>query len=212
MLSKPNPKMPLPVSAAAFANSAVPLPEGVTSVDPIRDVESVMLELAFSDLGVIERRLERIKAEIGKMRGPERELREREEAVLARVAPLLEDGTPIRSLGLNEDDEKAIRNYGFLTAKPLLIVANLGEEALGNAAAIESKLAQFRGESTEVIAIPAQLEMEMAQLSVEDAIEFRESMGLGLSRLGEVVGKSYSLLGLISFLTAGEDEVRSRQR
>jgi GTP-binding protein YchF len=193
----------------AFANPTVPLPEGTDGVDPIRDAESVMLELAFSDLGIIERRLERLTAEISKMKGAEREIREREQQVLTRIGPPLEEGTPIRALGLNEDDEKAIRNFGFLTAKPLLIVANLGEENLDSAANIEAQLAPFKGESTAVIAIPAQLEMEMAQLAPEEAGEFRESMGLGPSRLGEVVGKSYALLGLISFLTAGEDEVRA---
>src|SRR6185503_19258483 len=112
----------------AFANPSVPLPEGTERVDPVRDVEDVMLELAFSDLGIIERRLERLKAEIPKMKGTERETRERELEVLTRVAPHLEEGTPIRVLGLTEDEEKLIRNYGFLTAKPVLIVPNLGEE------------------------------------------------------------------------------------
>jgi ribosome-binding ATPase len=194
----------------AFANPAVPLPEGTEGVDPLRDVDDVMLELAFSDLGIIERRLERIKAEIPKMRGPEREMREREQAVLERIRPPLEEGTLIRALGLSDDDEKEIRNFGFLTAKPVLIVANLGEESLDSAAEIEAQIAErHAGGDIDVIAIPAQLEMEIAQLPPEDAAEFRESLGLGPSRLGEVVSKSYSLLGLVSFLTAGEDEVRA---
>lgn len=194
----------------AFANAAVPLPEGTEGVDPARDAESMMLELAFSDLGIIERRMERIKAEIGKMKGAERELREREQEVLSRIGPALEEGKHIRDLDLNEDEEKAIRNYGFLTAKPVLIVANLGEENLDKAAEIEAQLGvTWSGESTEVVAIPAQLEMEVAQLSPGDAAEFRESLGMGPSRLGEVVARSYKLLGLISFLTAGEDEVRA---
>src|SRR5437868_1028559 len=78
----------------AFANPAVPLPEGTDRVDPIRDAESVMLELAFSDLGIIERRLERLNAEISKMKGTEREIREREHDVLSRIGPPLEAGTP----------------------------------------------------------------------------------------------------------------------
>jgi ribosome-binding ATPase len=194
----------------AFANPSVPLPEGTERVDPVRDVDNVMLELAFSDLGIIERRLERLKAEIPKMRGPERETREHEHEVLARIGPALEAGTPIRSMDLGEDDEKAIRNYGFLTAKPVLIVVNLGEESLDSASALEANMRERHGsEDIDVIAIPAQLEMEIGQLSPEDAAEFRESMGLGPSRLDEVVSKSYSLLGLISFLTGGEDEVRA---
>ncbi|HEX9990367.1 MAG TPA: redox-regulated ATPase YchF [Chloroflexia bacterium] len=192
----------------AFENAAVPLPEGSPGVDPLRDLETVMLEMAFSDLGIIERRLERLKGEIQKMKGAEREMREHEQAVLTRIGPSLEEGTHIRALGLNEDDDKAIRNFGFLTAKPVLVVVNLGEENLDSAAELEARVRQAVP-SSEVIAIPAQLEMEIAQLAPEDAAEFRESMGVGPSRLGEVVTKSYSLLGLISFLTAGEDEVRA---
>jgi len=196
--------------ARAFENASVPLPEGTEGVDPMRDVESLMLEMAFSDLGIIERRLERLKGEIAKLKGPEREMREREQEVLLRISPALEEGTPIRDLGLSEDDEKAIRNYGFLTAKPVLIVANLGENNLDQVEEIEARMKErWSSESTGSIAIPVQLEMEMGQLGPEDAAEFRESMGLGPSRLEEVVGQAYSLLGLISFLTAGEDEVRA---
>ncbi|HYO48371.1 MAG TPA: redox-regulated ATPase YchF [Chloroflexia bacterium] len=192
----------------AFENAAVPLPEGSPGVNPLRDLETVMLEMAFSDLGIIERRLERLKGEIQKMKGAEREMREHEQEVLTRIGPNLEEGTHIRALGLSEDDDKAIRNFGFLTAKPVLVVVNLGEENLDSAAELEARVRQ-EVPSSEVIAIPAQLEMEIAQLAPEDAAEFRESMGVGPSRLGEVVTKSYSLLGLISFLTAGEDEVRA---
>src|SRR5438477_12448283 len=146
----------------AFANPSVPLPEGTERVDPVRDVDDVMLELTFSDLGIIERRLERLKAEIPKMRGAERETREHEQEVLARIGPALEAGTPIRGMDLSEDDEKAIRNYGFLTAKPVLIVVNLGEESLDSASALEARVRErYGGEDIDVIAIPAQLEMEM---------------------------------------------------
>jgi GTP-binding protein YchF len=200
----------LVVVLRAFQNPAVPLPEGYSSVDPLRDLETLMLEMAFSDLGIIERRLERLKSEIPKMKGAERESRERELEVLSRVGPALEGGKSIRTIGLSEDEEKAIRNFGFLTAKPLLVVVNIGEESLDSATEWEERVRQaLAGESAEVIAIPAQLEMEMGQLSPGDAAEFRESMEVGPSRLGEVVGKSYSLLGLISFLTTGEDEVRA---
>lgn len=194
----------------AFDNPSVPLPEGANTVDPVRDVETVLLEMAFSDLGIIERRLERLKAEISKLKGPERESREREQEALTRIGPALEAGGAIRDLGLSEDEEKVIRNYGFLTAKPVLIVVNLGENNLDAGPDLEAKIREKLGDTNaQVIAIPAQLEMEIGQLGPEDAAEFRESLGLGPSRLSEVVGRSYSLLGLISFLTAGEDEVRA---
>jgi ribosome-binding ATPase len=194
----------------AFNNPSVPLPEGTDGIDPLRDAESLMLEMAFSDLGIIERRLERLKSEIPKMKGAEREMREREQDVLTRIGPALEEGTPIRNLGLSEEDEKSIRNYGFLTAKPILLVANLGEERLEEGPQIEAALtAAWASPTTAAIAIPAQLEMEIGQLTPEDAQEFRESMGVPPSRLGEVVQQAYTLLGLVSFLTAGEDEVRA---
>lgn len=194
----------------AFENPAVPLPEGVDSVDPARDAETVILEMTFSDLGIIERRLERLKSEIPKMKGIERETREREHEVMTRILPALEEGNTIRDMGLSEDDERTLRNYGFLTAKPLLVVVNLGDSNLDAGPDLEAKVKSALGKaSADVIAIPAQLEMEMGQLSPEDAAEFRESLEVGPSRLGEVVGKCYSLLGLISFLTAGDDEVRA---
>jgi hypothetical protein len=194
----------------AFDNPAVPLPEGTEGVDPVRDLESLMLEMAFSDLGIIERRLERLKGEIQKTKGAERELREREQEVLSRIIVSLEEGTHIHNLDLEEEDEKAIRNYGFLTAKPVLVVANLGEERVDAGEEIEAKIRDSWGTSTTAaIAIPAQIEMEMGQLSPEDAAEFRESMGVPPSRLDEVIQEAYRLLGLISFLTAGEDEVRA---
>ncbi len=194
----------------AFESASVPLPEGSDGVDPLRDVETILLEMAFSDLGIIERRLERIKGEIAKMKGAERESREREQEVLGRIGPALENGGSIREMDLNDDDEKAIRNFGFLSAKPVLIVVNLGDGNVDAGPDLEAKIRQKVGSaSADVIAIPAQLEMEIGQLGEEDAAEFRESMGVGPSRLGEVVEKSYTLLGLISFLTAGEDEVRA---
>jgi len=200
----------LVVVVRAFENASVPFPEGMDGVDPVRDVDNIMLEMTFSDLGIIERRLERLKSEITKMKGAERESREREQAVLARLGPALEGGTAIRDLDLSEEDERAVRNFGFLTAKPVLVVANLGDNNLDAGPQIEEAIRQkMGGQATGVIAIPAQLEMEMGQLAEEDAAEFRESMGVGASRLGEVVEKSYALLGLISFLTAGEDEVRA---
>ena len=143
------------------------------------------------------------------MKGAERESREREQDVLTRVAPVLENGKAIREMELPDEDEKAIRNFGFLSAKPVLIVVNLGDNNLDAGPDLELKIREKVGSaSADVIAIPAQIEMEIGQLG-DDAAEFRDSMGIGPSRLGEVVEKSYSLLGLISFLTAGEDEVRA---
>ena len=198
----------LVVVVRAFAGPAVPPPAG--GVDPLRDLESVALELLFSDLGIIERRAQRLKAEISKMRGPERDARERELALLERLAPALEAGTPIRTAGVTADDEPLIRNYGFLSAKPWLVVLNLGESNLDAGPALTAAVrARWPDPGVAAVAVAAQLEMEIAQLPPADAAEFRDSLGLGPSPLPEVVTRSYDLLGLISFLTGGHDEVRA---
>jgi GTP-binding protein YchF len=192
----------------AFESAAVPPPEG--GVDALRDLETITLEFLFSDLGIIERRVQRLKAEIGKTRSTERAAQERELATLERLQPLLEGGTPIRQIDLSEEEERDIRNYGFLTAKPWLIVFNLGETNLdGGDALVAAARAKYPDGGVAAVAVAAQLEMEVAQLPPADAAEFRESLGLGPSPLPEVIERSYDLLGLISFLTAGPDEVRA---
>jgi ribosome-binding ATPase len=192
----------------AFESAALPHPAG--SVDPLRDLEAVTLELIFSDLGIIERRTERIKADFNKMRPAEREAQERELALLNRLQPELEKNRPIRALDLDDDEQKLIRNYQFLSNKPWLIVFNLGESNLDAGPDLIAAARQaWPDAGADSLAACAQLEMEVAQLPAEDAVEFRESLGLGPSPLGAVITRSYDLLGLISFLTAGEDEVRA---
>jgi GTP-binding protein YchF len=192
----------------AFENANLPHPAG--SVDPLRDLESVTLEFLFSDLGIIERRITRIKSEIGKMRPAEREVQERELELLQRLQPDLEANRPIRTLTLSDEEQKIVKNYQFLTNKPWLIVFNLGETNLdaGDALVAAAKAA-WPDAGADAVAACAQLEMEVAQLPPAEAAEFRESLGLGPSPLGTVITRSYDLLGLISFLTAGEDEVRA---
>ncbi|HUS15513.1 MAG TPA: DUF933 domain-containing protein, partial [Chloroflexia bacterium] len=192
----------------AFENANLPHPAG--SVDPIRDLEAVTLEMIFSDLGIIERRLTRIKAEIGKMRPAERELQERELALLTRIQPELEQNRPIRVMDLDEEEQRLVKNYQFLSNKPWLIVFNLGESNLdGGDDLVAAARKAWTDAGADALAACAQLEMEIAQLPPDDAAEFRESMGLGPSPLGLVITRSYDLLGLLSFLTAGEDEVRA---
>jgi hypothetical protein len=193
----------------AFEDEGVPHPED--SVDPLRDIETIGLELTFSDLGIIEKRLERIKNTIGKTRGAEREANEREAAILERLRGELEAGTPIRATGLSEDEEKILRGFGFLTAKPLLILLNLGEAQLGAAGdrLVEEARTKFGGPRIEVAALAGQIEAELARLDPPDAAEFMADLGISESGLDRVIGLSYSLLGLISFLTAGPDECRA---
>ncbi len=186
----------------AFADDAVPHPE--ETVDPARDVAAVDLELAFSDLAIIERRLQRLEAEIGKMAGREREARLAERDLLTRFQESLEAETPIRDLELTDEEERMIRGYQFLTAKPLLIVLNIGEADLGNPPALE-----YAHRRSAVVALCGKIEAELAQLDDEDAASFMEDLGISEPARDRVITLSYELLGLISFLTTGPDEVRA---
>lgn len=188
----------------AFEDPSIPHPDG--SVDPRRDIEAVDLELAFSDMAIIERRLQRLNGEIGKIAGKEKELRIHERDVLQRLQAGLEADTPIRAQELSSDEEKMLRGYQFLSAKPLLIVLNAGENQLDTdlTAAIvydhrKSAVAQLAGK----------VEAEIAQLEPEDARAFLDDLQIKEPARERVISASYDLLGLISFLTAGPDEVRA---
>ena len=188
--------------ARAFEDEAVSHPEG--SVDLARDVESVDLELAFSDMAIIERRLQKLNAEIGKMSSKDRELRIAERDLLDKLQAALESGTPIRDVELNEEEERTLRGYQFLTAKPLLLVINIGEQAIKQPPALA-----YDHRKSGVVALAGKVEAELAQLDDEDAAAFMEDLGIAEAARDRVIEKSYELLGLISFLTAGPDEVRA---
>ena len=188
--------------ARAFEDETVPHPEG--SVDLTRDVAAVDLELIFSDLGIIERRLSKLNAEISKMSSKDRELRIAERDLLVRLQGELETERLIRDVELTEDEERLLRGYQFLTAKPLLLVVNIGENRLKNPPGFA-----YPHRSSEVVPICGKVEAELAQLDDEDARVFMEDLGISEAARDRVIAESYSLLGLISFLTAGPDEVRA---
>ena len=193
----------------AFEDSNVPHPE--ESVDALRDLETLFLEFTFSDLAIIEKRLVRIQATIPKLRGNEKEAHEREAAALERCKTALEDGTPIREVELDPEEERLLRGFGFLTQKPILVLLNVGEEQLG--APMESLTTQAREQfsrpGVEIHALAGKIEMEIAQLDDEDAQLFMADLGISESSRDRVVRISYGLLGLISFFTVGPDENRA---
>ncbi len=188
--------------ARAFEDSTVPHPEG--SVDLARDVASVDLELIFSDLSIIERRLAKLNAEISKMASKDRELRTAERDLLLRLQAELEAERPIRDVELNEDEERLLRGYQFLTAKPLLLVINIGEQAIKSPPPFA-----YPQRNCEVVALCGKVEAELAQLDDEDAQIFMEDLGVTEAARDRVIAESYKLQGLMSFLTAGPDEVRA---
>jgi GTP-binding protein YchF len=196
----------------AFEDPAVPHPSG--SIDPARDAQAMEDELILADLGLAERRLERLEKDLKKGKSADLE-RERDVLGLCRAA--LEEGRPLRSLDLQGDDLKRLRGFQFLSAKPLLVVINLDEARLsgGGAAGIEQAanavgLTSFLARAaTAAVAVCAKIELEIAQLEPSDAAAFLADLGLKESGLDRVIRASYDLLGYISFFTVGEDECRA---
>ncbi len=188
--------------ARAFEDDTVAHPEG--SVNLARDIESVDLELAFSDMAIIERRLAKLNAEIGKMPTKDRDVRIAERDLLVKLQAGLENGLPIRDIELTDEEQRVLRGYQFLTAKPLLLVLNIGEGQIQNPPAFD-----YPHRESDVVALCGKIEAELAQLDDEDARAFMEDLGISEAARDRVIASSYNLLGLISFLTAGPDEVRA---
>jgi GTP-binding protein YchF len=190
-----------------FHDPAVPHPAG--SVDPSRDVRVMEDEVILADLGVVERRLERLERDLKK--GPSPDLR-KEQDVLLRCRTALEDGRPLRALELPAEDARRLKGFQFLSAKPLLLVLNLDEADLpraDDALKIAGLEAFVSGAATRAVPICAKIELEIAQLEAADAAAFLTDLGLRESGLDRVIRASYDLLGYISFFTVGEDECRA---
>lgn len=194
----------------AFRDEAVPHPR--ETIDPARDVQAMDEELILADLGVIERRMERIEKDLKKGRSAELE---HERALLARCQAALEGGQPLRALGLGADDTKRLRGFQLLSAKPLLIVINLDEADGSLAGSLEratdrAGLTRFlAGAATKAVPVCAKIELEIAELEPADAQAFLADLGLDESGLARVIRASYDLLGYMSFFTVGEDECRA---
>jgi GTP-binding protein YchF len=191
----------------AFADEGV-LHEG--PIDPVADAEKVQLELILSDLGIVERRRQRLDADLKRTKTSDRAPIEAEIELFARFQSELEAGHPIRDLDLTEDQERTIRGYQFLSNKPVLLTLNVGEDQIGDTAALEGRLAAaYPHKKTAVASLAGKLEMELAQLEPEDAQTFMADLGITELAAGKIIQRSYDLTGLISFLTAGEDECRA---
>ena len=192
-----------------FANPEVAHPGG--SIDPMRDIATLDLELQFADQALIERRLDRLHAELRAAKPADRAAGEREEAVLSRLQQGLEGEVPVRAQPLSEDEERLIAGYRLLTQRPMLILLNIGEEDVPQAAAIEAAFqARLTTPQTEFAAFCGKLEMDLAEMETDEAVEYRAELGLGAETgLDRAIRLSYHLMGLISFLTSGEDECRA---
>ncbi|MGA2354023.1 MAG: redox-regulated ATPase YchF [Terriglobales bacterium] len=192
----------------AFESDEIP---HVGPIDPLRDIKNVEFDLMVSDLGQIEKRLERLEKDLKKMKTPDLE---KENELLIKAKAQIEAEKPLREMEMTPEDKKRIRGFMFLSEKPILYVLNIGESTeLGKD--LEAAVAKYS--LTEVAARPnagasaicGKVEAELAEMSDEDAAEFLGSYGLTESGLSRLIRTSYHLLGLISFFTAGEDECRA---
>jgi len=192
----------------AFEDDSIP---HVGPVDPLRDIKNVEFDLMISDLTQVEKRLERLEKDLKKGRTSELE---REQALLLRSKEALEKEQPLRELEMTAEEKKLIRGFMFLSQKPVLYVLNIGESmTLG--ADLDAAVSRFRLEdpaqrlNAGATAICGKVEAELAEMDDEEAAEFLGSYGLHESGLARLIRKSYELLGLISFFTAGDDECRA---
>ncbi|MBD3306828.1 redox-regulated ATPase YchF [candidate division KSB3 bacterium] len=188
-----------------FFSETVPLPEG--GIDPARDIETLHLELMLADLAIVEKRIERLHVDIQK-KGEKS--KEKELHLIERLRDHLEQETPIREIELNEEEERLLRGYQFLTQKPLLIVLNIGEDELTDPDKYQNLIDHYQAQGVPTLALSAEIESEIEQLEEEaDVQAFMEEMGIEELGLTKLIHASYALLGLISFFTVGKNEVRA---
>jgi len=192
----------------AFDDPSIP---HVGSIDPIRDIKNIDFDLIVTDLGQVEKRLERVEKDLKKMKTAELE---KEHELLKRAKEHLEKELPLRELQMTPEDKKRIRGFMFLSEKPILYVLNIGESStlgkdLDEAVAKYGLTDAASRPNTGALAVCAKVEAELAEMSDEDAAEFLSSYGLLESGLVRLIRKTYELLGLMSFFTVGEDECRA---
>ncbi len=177
------------------------------NVDPIRDIETINLELIFADIETVNKRLDKAKKNLKANKKYQEEI-----DLLEKIKESLENGISARALEFNEDEQVLVKDMFLLTTKPILYIANISEEQIENAEkdSMVLKVKEYATkENAEVIPLCVKIEEELSGLEDDDKKEMLEALGLDESGLDKVIKKSYDLLGLMSFLTAGEPEVRA---
>jgi hypothetical protein len=172
------------------------------SIDPQRDIETMDGELLLNDMLAVERKIERLEDEQRKGGGREKTLIERELALFERMKTALSEGQPLRDVEFTGDEEHILAGFGLLTKKPVLVLLNLGEDQ-------QAPRIEYLHSHSAIASLQAQLEMEIAQLPADEGRIFLEEYGITESGMVRIIHLSYDLLGLISFFTTTEDEVRA---
>ena len=192
-----------------FSDETIPHIEG--SLDAERDITNMNLELTFSDLALMERRLERIEVSLKGAKPPERPALLHEQEIITKIKTELEKDVPVREMTLTDEEVKVFSGYQLLSAKPLLIVLNIGEDQLPQAESLAAGLeSRYSSQKCRVTSICGELEMELAQLDDNAAgDELRAEYGIKESGGDRIIRLSYELLGLISFFTTASSEVKA---
>lgn len=192
----------------AFQNPSVPHPSGKTN--PQNDLETMLYELSFADIEILERRLEKLNTQLKSPKSDMKQSLLKEKSVLEQIKSQLEDGIHVREQNLTEDQQLSIKNFALLTNKPLMVVININEEQSEHVANIYQEINDLiERPSIKTTALAAQLEMELTEMEPEDEKDFRESLSITESGLDQMVRLTYDLLNLITFFTVGEDENRA---
>ncbi len=192
----------------AFDNPSVAHVEG--SIDPYRDIDTMNLELSYSDLTILERRRARLEEGLKGARGQERDALLGEQGLIDRIRDGLEREVTVRDQSFSPEEQRFLNNYQFLTAKPILLVLNIGEKEVSDSQTLEEELERrFGGGGVMGAVVCGKLEEELAQLDEAEAKDFRSVMGGGEPATEKVLRLSFQLLGLVSFLTFTDKEVRA---
>ena len=177
-------------------------------VNPLRDVETINLELILSDLELVEKRLEKARKSLKGNKSFKEEV-----DLLEKILPVLEEGKSIRSLSFNDNEKAILKNFSLLSVKPIIYVANVNEDDMldeGKSNEYVKVLNDFaKQENSSIVVISAQIEKEISELEDDEQIEFLNDLGISESGVSKLIKESYNLLGLMSFLTAGPEETRA---
>lgn len=196
------------IVARAFEDESVVHVDG--SVDAFRDAETMLLELTFADLEMIDRRLARLSEGMKGARAPERDAILKEQGLFARLKERLEAGEAMRSTGLTADEERLLAGFGLLSAKPVIVLVNIGEEQLDESDELYARaVSQFQGPMVETAVLCGALEMDLAQMEPEEEKEMREGLGVGESGLDRMIALTHRAADMVAFFTGNDNEVHA---
>lgn len=187
-----------------FEDEIYPHPSG--EINPSADIEFALSEFLLSDMLIVEKRIEKLKKQMKKVRNV---TEERELQLLLKCQEALEAGKALRTVSFNDEEQKQLKGYQFLSSKPLLIVINIDETQISSSKKVTEEYRDYQTETVSVMSLCLKIESEISELEETDQKVFLEELGINEPAMYRLVQKSYDLLGLISFFTVGEDECRS---